>query len=196
MSHRVAFYPCCGGDIVEPLELLKPHVDEVIFCDLKLRPKRRSHLPTEFIPKATFWCADVISMIDHLPPISVLFYRCDTGGRLWHRIKRLRERGLPTDGVIGEGGSGLEIMGELLPLILKKFHPGGGWIFSDGSNADKRFRSIIKNPDEWRNRPSVGFKFKHEPENSFRNTARCRVMHAVRVLPIDPPSRRTQQNIY
>lgn len=191
--HRVAFYPCCGGDVEEPLELLKPYVDEIIFCDLKLMPKCSKDLSSEFLPKATFWRADVISIIDRLPLINVLFYRCDSGGGLWYYIKSLREKGLPTDGVIGESGSGLEIMGDLLPVILKKFHPSGGWIFSDGSNSDKRFRSLIDAPDEWRNRPSVGFKFRHEPAYSFRETARRSVVHAVRLLPNDPPSRRDQQ---
>lgn len=192
-SHRVAFYPCCGGDVEEPLELLKGYVDEIIFCDILKSGKGVKRQSLKSIPKATFWHGDVIEYIDHLPLLNVLFYRCDSGGACWHVIKRLRDRGLPTDGVIGEGGSGLEIMGDLLPLILKKFHPSGGWIFSDGSNADKRFKSLINAPNEWRNRPSTGFKFRHEPDNSFRNTTRGDLIHAVRLLPVNPPSLRTQQ---
>lgn len=190
MLRKIGFYPCCGGDLAEPRELLKGVVDEIIFCDIR---EKRNIPFSKFLPKATFWGGDVITLIDKLPLINVLFYRGDSGGIYWPEIKRLREMSLPTDHVVGEGGSGIEIMGDVLPLILKKFHPSGGWIFSDGSNSDKQFENLIKTPNEWQIRPSTGFKFRHEPDNSFRNITRGSVVHAVRLLPIDPLYSRTQQ---
>jgi hypothetical protein len=184
MLHRVGFYPCCGGDIKEPLELLSSYVDEIIFCDLKVRRPKSDSIPYGLGPKATFIRRDVIDYIEHMPTISVLFYRADSGGIYWSEIKKLREMSLPTDHVVGEGGSGIEIMGDVLPSILKKFHPSGGWIFSDGSNSDKQFDSLIRIPNEWQNRPMTGFKFRYEPDFSFENTGRGRIVYAIRVLPI------------
>lgn len=189
MLHKIAFYPCCGGDIEEPRELLKSFVDEIIFCDLKKFNKNREISSIEPIPKAKFWCGDVVDLIDHLPPICVLFYRRDSGGKLWHIIKSLRDRGLSTEGVTGEGGSGIPIMADLLPLILRKFDPRGGWIFSDGSNSDELFSSWINAPNEWMSNPNTCFKFMHVPEKSFRDSKRGSVIHAIQLLPIDPPVR-------
>ena len=33
MPPKVAFYPCCYLDLLRPLEILTPYVDEIIFCD-------------------------------------------------------------------------------------------------------------------------------------------------------------------
>ena len=32
-EEKVGFYPCCGKDILAPLEIMKGMVDRVIFCD-------------------------------------------------------------------------------------------------------------------------------------------------------------------
>ena len=158
---RIAFYPCCAGDIEEPRRFLAPYVDEIIFCDLR-RAKLWNNIQDEpGLPKATFLQGNVLEMISTLPTLTVLFYRNDSNG---------------------EGGSGLRILGKiLLPLILARFDPAGGWIFSDGSNGGKTFRLLCST--DWHSKPSWGFRFRRK-NGSILLQSRRGTVHTIELSPV------------
>lgn len=112
--HRVAFYPCCAGDFREPEEALRGLVDEIVFCDIRIRPpKHARHDVSE--PILTFVRKDAVEAIREIPRIDVLFYRRDS---------------------TGEGGSGVFILGSrVLPMILAKMVADHCLIITDGSNS-------------------------------------------------------------
>lgn len=119
MPHRIAFYPCCATDVLEPLSILAGIADEVIFCDINrhLLPKWKVREQERAVsqPQATFMIADTRDVVQKIPPIDVLFYRRDGSG---------------------EGGSGVFVLGDsFLPFILERFNPVGGLIITDGSNS-------------------------------------------------------------
>jgi hypothetical protein len=163
-SHRVGFYPCCCGDIEEPRRFLAPYVDEILFCDLKQPANWDTVRDEPGLPKATFLKGDVRDIIGTLEdPLKVLFYRNDSGC---------------------EGGSSLHVVGkELLPQILQRFDPSGGWIFSDGSNGGKEFRSLLT--EDWHARPSYGCEFRRANVPTILNRDGV-PLSAVEVRPIPP----------
>ncbi len=116
MRRKIAFYPCCEFDVVEPLRLLSPFVDEVIFCDLKAAVATRGSKAARASNRVvTFITGDVRQVLMLVPQIDVLFYRRDSEG---------------------EGGSRIFILGDsVLPMILGRFNPAGGLIITDGSNS-------------------------------------------------------------
>ncbi len=114
---KTAFYPCCASDIREPRILLRYHVNEIIFCDIRPSPRLRKNAEgmKSSLPTPTFIIGDVREVVPNLPSIDVLFYRRDGDG---------------------EGGSGVFVLGDcILPLILKHFPAEGGLIITDGSNS-------------------------------------------------------------
>ena len=159
--HRVAFYPCCAGDLEEPRRILAPYVDEILFCDLR-KSKAWDRLEAgESLPKATFLQGDANALIDELENLTVLFYRRDNPG---------------------EGGSNLPIMKkEMLSRILSHFDPAGGWIFSDGSMSGKTFNLICSK--EWHPKPSLGFQFR-EREKSSLETDVPQSLYVIEVKPL------------
>ena len=113
MQHdRTGFYPVCAGDHLEPLRMLKGHVDRLVFCDKKRLPMGRINhrdiiqiAKEEGLPQPVFISGDALSMIAMLKPVDLFFIRRDTGG---------------------EGGSGLDLLGtERLPIVLDMIKPGG-----------------------------------------------------------------------
>ena len=159
--HRIAFYPCCGGDIEEPRRFLAPYVDEIIFCDIRRSDTWNNVEDKPGLPKATFLQGDVRELIETLPPLRVLFYHMDSGG---------------------ESGSGLRILGRiLLPKILSRFDRAGGWIFSDGANTygGKSFKRLLST--DWHDKPSYGFRFRMV--NVF-NLLNCAPVYAIEVDPL------------
>jgi len=115
VQHRVAFYPCCASDIVEPLSILKQYADEICFCDIRPLPRRVIAEHRVSPPTARFIQGDAREVITHIGRIDVLFYRRDSNG---------------------EGGSGLFVLGDtFFPRILEVFNPQGGLIITDGSNS-------------------------------------------------------------
>lgn len=168
--HRIGFYPCCDGDIEEPRRFLAPFVDEIRFCDLK-RAKIWDGIRTEepALPSATFMQADVNEAIEGLPLLTALFYRSDGNA---------------------EGGSGLPIVGEeLLPRILGRFAPEGGWIFSDGSNGGRYFRKLLS--EDWLAKPSLGWKFRRRDGFDLKQK-HGKPVHAIELRPMEilPPTMR------
>ena len=129
MPHRVAFYPCCGRDIEQPLELLHGYADEVIFCEsnqsLLPRWKTAVNAATATKPAPAFLIGDVREAVSRIAVIDILFYRGDSAG---------------------EGGSGVFILGDsFLPYILRRFPAAGGLIISDGSNSrGGNFKRMIR----------------------------------------------------
>lgn len=128
MSHRLAFYPCCCLDVVEPVTLVQPYADRIIFCDIDTRLEsewqaRGSRLPDSV--QAEFRIDDARNVIASMDQIDVLFYRGDSGG---------------------EGGSALFVLGDsVLPSILAKFPSKGGLIITDGSNSrGSNFKRMIR----------------------------------------------------
>ena len=112
--HRIAFYPCCGGDIAEPHHALAGIVDEIIYCDVSLVPTDNSSLGLD-APRRTFWQKDIRDGLNEISHIDVLFYRRDG---------------------TGEGGSGVFVLGKhILPLVLEKMSGPDCLIITDGSNS-------------------------------------------------------------
>ncbi len=130
MRPRVAFYPCCRYDIKEPLELLHPYVEHVIFCDInaKLLTEWEEIIAgnTNYRTRASFLVGDVRKIISKVDVIDVLFYRGDSQCEA--------------------GGSGIFVLGDsFLPCILKRFPTEGGLIISDGSNSrGGNFKKMIR----------------------------------------------------
>jgi hypothetical protein len=128
MRPKVAFYPCCHRDIEEPLALLKPFADEVVFCDINsaLLPWWRESISSLLDgPHASFLIGDVRTVVASVEVIDVLFYLGDSPG---------------------EGGSGVFVLGDsFLPIILERFHPKGALIITDGSNSrGSNFERMIR----------------------------------------------------
>jgi hypothetical protein len=73
----IAFYPCCGVDIEQPLMLLENYVDEVVFCDMEKRLS--SHWrqvaadAVNNLPSATFRVGDLTQIANELPIIICSF---------------------------------------------------------------------------------------------------------------------------
>jgi hypothetical protein len=118
MRRRVAFYPCCNLDVAEPLALLRPYAEEIVFCDINARllPRLRSIARRQSPePNATFRIGDVREIVGSVEVVDVLFYRRDSPG---------------------EGGSGVFVLGDsFLPSLLARFPAQGGLIITDGSNS-------------------------------------------------------------
>lgn len=120
---KVAFYPCCACDFEMPASILTNYVDKIIFCDVKRsyanrlaresrQIKEKYNLVTEMI------IGDARDVVKTLPQISVLFYKRDSMG--------------------GEGGSGVEVLGnDFLRDLMQKFPDEGGLLLTDGSNSGK-----------------------------------------------------------
>ena len=110
---KTVFYPCCGMDVNFPIKLLGAEDTRFIFCD-KRSYRNWLEITNSGIP-AKFLRMDAWDAINRLPKINILFYRRDG---------------------MGEGGSGLEILGDdYLEKLFLKFPPEGGRIITDGSNA-------------------------------------------------------------
>jgi hypothetical protein len=168
MPHRVAFYPCCAIDILEPLSILTGIADEVIFCDInhRLFPtwKAREQERVVSQPRATFMIADARDVVQKIPAIDVLFYRRDS---------------------TSEGGSGVFVLGDsLLPIILERFNPVGGLIITDGSNSrGGNFNKMIRQSGLEKH----GWSFSVGEEQPFRETVGLWV---ISVEPLERPDHR------
>lgn len=111
---RIAFYPCCAGDIREPALALAGIVDEIIYCDISRRLRDDPTIGSEG-PKRTFWRKDMHLALEQIPRIDVFFYRRDG---------------------VEEGGSGIYMLGRhVFPKILARMANNPGLIITDGSNA-------------------------------------------------------------
>ena len=112
---RIAFYPCCGGDIKEPALALTGIVDEIIYCDVKPFIIDEALLVGRNGPKQTFWEMDIRKALDLISYIDVFFYRRDG---------------------TAEGGSGIFVLGrDLMPVILGKMIRDPSLFITDGSNS-------------------------------------------------------------
>lgn len=123
---RTAFYPCCGADIAEPLNILRSYVDRVIFCDIDPEKElkyhqiiadiKRSHSASRFI------VGDAEKVIHQLLRIDVLFYRGDSGG---------------------EGGSGVGVLRRpYLGEVVARMPLPGGLIITNGPNDGGNFKRM------------------------------------------------------
>ncbi len=117
MNARIAFYPFCGNDIKEPLEILNGRVDVVVFCDNDPQYKDYWHSEKRLkqlrpIPVSGFVCRDPIAVILDMRRIDVLFYRRYGGST---------------------GENPFDLQPYLLPLILSRMPESGGLIITDGS---------------------------------------------------------------
>jgi hypothetical protein len=141
---KKAFYPCCAGDIKEPLELLSGIVDEVYFCDIKDCTQGRFLQFKNSKPKPVFLHGDMQVQVEKMDVIDVLFYRKDS---------------------MGEGGSELLVLHKkILSQILSHFRSSGGRIITDGANSDP---TIFSNGGlgRWRisladNQPFLSYRLK------------------------------------
>lgn len=111
---RIALYPCCALDIIEPLTILRPYADEVVFCDLTDIGYQLAREHADIVPKPIYVQEDFRRFAGTIDQFDVLFYRRDSNG---------------------EGGSGLYMLGdEWLRQLVPKLNPSGGLIITDGSN--------------------------------------------------------------
>ena len=112
---RIAFYPCCGGDIKVPALALTGVVDEIIYCYVKPFIIDDALLVGRNGPEQTFWAMDIREALDKISYIDVFFYRRDG---------------------TGEGGSGIFVLGrDLMPTILQKMIREPSLFITDGSNS-------------------------------------------------------------
>lgn len=170
MQRRVAFYPCCHLDIEEPLLLLAPFADEVIFCDInsRLLPQWRKAVGSgSGVPRASFMIGDVREVIASIEVIDVLFYRGDSPG---------------------EGGSGVFVLGDsFLPSILERFSPQGGLIITDGSNSrGSNFERMIRKSGMTK----YGWSFRKSPDQPYVDRYGLHIVevkHIPSAQPIIPP---------
>lgn len=126
-QHRVAFYPCCACDFLDPLQLLGEFVDEVVFCDRlpSISASLAGAKAKGLVPAApASRCLSVPwrSALSDLKCVDVLFYRNDSEG---------------------EGGSGDSPLAlAALPLILNLM-PMDGLIITDCKyDPDKVFSHL------------------------------------------------------
>ncbi len=137
--NKVAFYPCCAGDFIQPRKILAEYVDEIIFCDIRKNEKWHQVPNKDESPKVTLIIEDVRKYVKRLPTIDVLFYRND--GR-------------------GEGGSHININGPWgVDNIAKRFSKHGGIIITDGSNDYGHIYKKMHRPDGY-TRSKIGLHFK------------------------------------
>ncbi len=68
---RIGFYPVSARDYLEPLRILKTHVDQLIFCDIACVPSSprglidiREVIAAEDLPQASFLLGDVLSALE------------------------------------------------------------------------------------------------------------------------------------
>jgi len=164
VSLRRAFYPCCADDIEEPRRLLAGIVEEIIYCDIR-RPRGLRHPKTnDGLPSVAFVQRSLNDYVDSLPVIQVLFYRRDS---------------------VGEGGSGLYILGkEWLPRILRHFPDEGGLIVTDGSNHGSGVFGKMIRPSGYL-RKTWGCQFWPSREQPWLNTHGLHRIEMKRV--VSPP---------
>ena len=136
---KIAFYPCCFRDFIQPREILAEYVDEIIFCDLQKNPRWDQVPNKDESPKVTLIIEDVREYVKRLPTIDVLFYRKDG----W-----------------GEGGSGLNINGSWgADNIATRFPKQGGLIITDGSNDRGHIYKKMLRPEGYtRNKTGLHFQ--------------------------------------
>ncbi len=125
MHARIGFYPFCGNDIKEPLEILNGRVDVVVFCDEDLQYKDYWHREKSLkrlkpTPVSGFVCREPSAVVLDIRRIDVLFYRRRDGR--------------------GAGENFFDAQPYLLPLVLSRMPESGGLLITDGS---------ICPPDMW-----------------------------------------------
>ena len=123
---RIAFYPCCADDIIQPAICLAAIVDEIIYCDISPSLRDDPSLLGSNGPKRTFWQMGIHDALDQIPRIDVFFYRRDG---------------------TAEGGSGVFVLGrDVLPLLLAKMTRDPCLLITDGSNSrGGTFRKMQRN---------------------------------------------------
>lgn|GEM_PF-2280736 len=112
---RIAFYPCCGNDLVKPLRLLAGDVDYMFFCDrfdfgAKERPKS-SGGSSPRLPTFEFLVGAWREKVKDIGPFDLLFYRRDSEG---------------------EGGSGDSALSKNALSLLQDCMSASSWIVTDG----------------------------------------------------------------
>lgn len=170
MRHRVAFYPCCYLDVVEPLALLAPYANEVVLCDIdsKLLPIWEKAIASQTSKvKVSFLVGDVRQVVSSLKSVDVLFYRGDSPG---------------------EGGSGVFVLGDsFLPRILERLNPEGSLIITDGSNSrGGNFKKMIR-PNGMTKHGWLFLPYPEQPYVEKHNLHIISAKLAQAVQPIIPP---------
>ena len=113
--NRIAFYPCCNLDFIEPYEALDGLFDTFIFCDRNKSVRKKFEEVAESIPKARLLNLSIQDALKKISVIDILFYRRDSDG---------------------PGGSAIYVFGDkYFKDIAPKFSTAGAIIISDGSNA-------------------------------------------------------------
>ncbi len=128
-DRKLAVYPCCGSDFKRPLFILRKYVDHVIFCDID--PKRlyafelfkeKKYFPLK--PTCEFYLGDAIECLQSIETLNVLYYKGDG---------------------VGEGGSGVFILGDRVLEWLVPKMATTGLIITDGSNSrGSNFERMIR----------------------------------------------------
>ena len=134
-TKRIGFYPVCARDYLEPLQLLKGWVDEVVFCDIKCMPQSANALKDlreaaidEELPNPSILVGDALVAMSILKPVDLFFLRRDS---------------------TGEGGSELDLLGPKRIREVVRVIKSNGMLVTDGTNDRpwfKDFRKGRRNP--------------------------------------------------
>lgn len=159
---KIAFYPCCNDDFIEPYTELSGLFDTFIFCDPNRSIKKTFDQLSEKIPNARLLNLSIKEALLRISVIDLLFYRRDSAG---------------------PGGSAIYVLGDkYLKDIAPKFSKNGAIIISDGSNA--------RGPN-WRrmNRKNGLIKYERHfiphPTLDFSHLNGYKEIKTIQVLPIE-----------
>lgn len=159
----ILFYPCCGDDIHDPINLFFDTISEFHFVDIQAIPgqvSRRARSPNGMpwrglvppILVREYHLEIDDSALVHIfvlsePPGRVVKVYChkDDGERVFNRLERISIFFYRGDSP-GEGGSGVWWLGpRLFNEVICKLE-NGGLIVTDGSNPDPRALDVPWSP--------------------------------------------------
>ena len=138
LDRRTAFYPICENDILEPIELLKNHIDLIYFCDLKI-PKSNINIKTlrnkcisNKLPIPFYMIGDAIEIMKSIKPVDIFFHRRDSGGEGGSELFFLSDDNIPfvlnivkTEGlIVTDGLTGGQWYRNLMSRSIRSFRIG------------------------------------------------------------------------
>lgn len=167
LTARTLFYPCSGNDIHTPIEAFDSVITDFWFVDFdyteepllkdgstyRLSERAWEDVGTLRTPRGSASIRKVFheTYLRHLGSGTIRIHRCN-GHALDAFEQLIRARGIQLSVFFhrgdspGEGGSGIYWLDRHLGSVLETLEEGG-LIVSDGSNAKRKFRRRMNQPD-------------------------------------------------